>query len=106
MAGVESRIQRSILDYLKLKNIVAWKNSNVGIYKKSTGQYIPSGTPGVSDILGVLHPSGRFLAIEVKAPKKYASPTQKVFLEQIRNAGGLAGVCRSIDDVIELLKEE
>lgn len=98
----EQPIQKAILDYLRLRGILAWKNSNVGIFNRKTGAYIPSHTRGVSDILGVL-PGGRFLAIEVKA--KYRKPTEEqyAFMENINKRGGLAFVAYSIDDVEENL---
>ncbi len=57
------------------------------------------GTPGISDIIGCYR--GRMIAIELKAPKGTLSPAQEEFIRQINEAGGLAFVARSIDDVIE-----
>jgi len=94
----EQSIQHAILDYLALMRIVAWKNSNVGIYNKKTRSFIPSHTRGVSDILGIL-PTGRFLAIEVKRPKQKPTEEQQLFLDTINENGGLAFVAHSIDDV-------
>jgi len=95
---LEREIQYGILEYLKFKNIVAWKQNTAGI-RKPDGSYIPSHTRGVSDILGIL-PNGRFLAIEVKQEGKYPTPEQKEFLGKIERNGGLALVARSIDDVM------
>jgi hypothetical protein len=39
-----------------------------------------------------------FAAIEVKSAKGEASEQQKAFIEHIRNAGGIAGVARSVDE--------
>lgn len=55
--------------------------------------------PGVPDILGV-H-KGRLIAIELKAPKGTVSPAQQEFIDRINEAGGLAFVARTLDDVIE-----
>lgn len=99
----EQSIQRAILDYLRYRGIFCWKNNTAGIYVKARNTYIPSHAPGVSDILGIL-PGGRFLAIEVKAPKGRVSPAQEQFLQTINERGGLAFVARSIDDVEEELK--
>jgi hypothetical protein len=65
--------------------------------------------PGVSDIIGVVPPSikrewaGKILAIEVKTPRGRLSDYQKRFLAMIKRDGGIAGVARSVDDLIDLL---
>jgi penicillin-binding protein-related factor A (putative recombinase) len=96
--GPEQTIQRAILEYLNWKHIYCWKNNTAGIYVKARNTYIPSHAPGVSDILGVL-PGGRFLAVEVKSPAGRVSPHQQEFMDRINDAGGLAFVARSIEDV-------
>jgi hypothetical protein len=59
---------------------------------------------GVSDILAVQPPFGRFWAIECKKPGKLANttPLQRNFQAAVRAAGGIAVV---VDDV-ELLRAE
>lgn len=44
------------------------------------------------------------IAIELKAPKGIVSPAQQQFIDSINEAGGLAFVARSLDDVIEGLE--
>jgi hypothetical protein len=46
---------------------------------------------------------GRTLAIEVKSRIGRMRPGQEEFLQTIRQAGGVAGVCRSVDDAVRLL---
>lgn len=58
--------------------------------------------PGVPDIVGILK-DGRFLGIEVKTDRGRLSPHQERFIQNINDAGGLAFVARSVDDVIEKL---
>ena len=57
------------------------------------------GFPGVSDIIGCYN--GRMIAIELKAPKGVVSDAQQAFIDRINEAGGIAFVARSLDDVIE-----
>ncbi len=86
-----------------------WVNSNTGVFdprtkrfRKRTGKYYPN---GISDLLGVL-PDGRFLAIELKAGKSSrVTKEQKIFIERINDAGGLAFVARSSDDCEKHLAE-
>ena len=59
--------------------------------------------PGVSDIIGWTE-GGRFVAIEVKAPRGRVTDEQKAFLDLVRRSGGLAGVARSLDDARAILE--
>ena len=44
--------------------------------------------------------------IEVKTPKGRPTKEQKHFLEQMRDAGAVAGICRSAEEAVGLVKEE
>mgnify|MGYP001602956253 CR=1 FL=1 len=100
----EQHIQKAILDYLKVKKFVVFKHRNVGIFKKSTNQYIPlsAGEIGISDIIGC-SPEGRFVAIEVKKAGGSATVAQNDFLKRIEANGGIAILAYSIDDVMNVL---
>ena len=54
---------------------------------------------GVPDILCVVPFSGYLLAIEVKTPTGIVTPLQAVTLQRIRNAGGIAWVIRSVEEL-------
>jgi penicillin-binding protein-related factor A (putative recombinase) len=101
---IEQGIQAAILALLRAYRIFCWKNNTAGIYVQSRNTYIPSHAPGVADILGVL-PGGRFLAVEVKSPKGRVSPHQQQFIDSINQAGGMAFVAHSIDEVQEHLHD-
>lgn len=47
-----------------------------------------------------------FVALEVKGPRGRLSPEQDRFLQVVSDAGGLAGVPRSVDDAGEILYPE
>jgi Holliday junction resolvase len=64
---------------------------------------------GLPDIVGCLQ--GRFLAIEVKSPRSLrkgyrVTPAQEKELYAIRQAGGVAVVIASIDELVAALEEE
>jgi hypothetical protein len=99
---VEQGIQRAILDYLRWRGIPCYKHQNAGIMKRD-GSYIPTHTRGVSDIIGCIPKTGRFLAIEVKRPGGKPSPEQQQFIDMINGAGGLAFLAMSVEDVISKL---
>ena len=60
---------------------------------------VPDGFP---DLLGVL-PGGRAIFIEVKSEKGKPSPAQINFLAQAIKTGAIAGVARSIEDVLQII---
>ena len=90
----EKDITMQIRNVLKMYGIFHWK-----VFQTL------GATPGISDILGVL-PGGRMLAIEVKTERGKLSPHQERFLKNIADAGGLAFVARSFDDVVKTLQME
>ena len=97
----EKQITKAILDYLNtIRNSIALKFYAGGL--KFGDKWIPQGKEGVSDILACVN--SKFVAIEVKKKGRLPTEAQGRFLQNIRDAGGIAGVCRSIDDVVELLK--
>lgn len=57
---------------------------------------------GVPDIIACL--KGLFVAIEVKSEKGKLSELQEINIQQIREAGGIAMVARSVEEVEENLK--
>ena len=86
---LEQAIQRKILDYLStLPDCWAFK-------------CITSNRSGTPDIIACI--GGRFVALEVKTIKGQPSPIQVVQMQRIRDAGGIAEVVRSVEDVLHLV---
>ena len=104
----ESEILCAIMALLKRHPRVAqcWRqNSGTFAERNRDGsmRYVRANTArGMSDIMGVLK-DGRTLAIEVKSRTGRMRPGQEEFLQTIRQAGGVAGVCRSVEDAVALL---
>ena len=105
----ESQILKAIMSLLKRHPRVAqvWRQ-NSGTFQErnrdGSVRYIRANTQkGMSDIMGILK-DGRTLAIEVKSRTGRMRPGQEEFLQTIRQAGGVAGVCRSVDDAVALLE--
>ena len=72
------------------------------------GRYISFGlVKGGSDLIGWLTRGGVavFLAIEIKVKKDTLKPAQKTFIDAVNNFGGIAGVCRSVEDARKLVGE-
>lgn len=102
----ESEIQAQILKFLERHPDVAWcKRMNVG-GAKLKGRQVQFAFKGCSDIIGQMSPSkgGVFLAIEVKTDTGKATTEQLQFIEQVKRNGGIAGITRSLEDVIEIIR--
>ena len=105
----EAEILKAILQLLRRhpKVAMSWRQ-NSGTFQErnrdGTTRYIRANTQrGMSDIMGALM-DGRTLAIEVKSRTGRMRPGQEEFLASIRAAGGVAGVCRSVEDAQKLLE--
>ena len=92
---------------LRVNAGVAWQGSvlqhNRDLLVLAHPRAIRLATPGVSDIIGWTE-GGRFVAIEVKAPRGRVTDEQKAFLDLVRRSGGLAGVARSVADARAILE--
>lgn len=60
--------------------------------------------PGYSDLSGVRLSDGKAVFVEVKTPSGRVSPEQEKFIERMKSYGAVAGICRSADDAIKLIK--
>ena len=94
----EKDIQKTIIGYLKLKKIFHYKNNTVGIYNQKTGQYIPSPSKGAPDIIAIK--DGKYIGIEVKAPKAKQSEHQRTFQDNLEEAGGIYILAYELEDVM------
>lgn len=107
----ESDLQNQILDYLRreqaLGRVVWFVRVNSGAIKagmRFVRYYLlflrgkePLGK-GKADVEGMLS-GGRYFALEVKRPGRYATDEQRCFLQAVGDGGGIAAVVRGIDDV-------
>ena len=91
MKQTEAETTKAIRNLLRLLGVWHYKNfSGPMQYPK-----------GISDILGIWE--GKFMAIEVKTKIGRVSEHQVKFIDSVNDAGGLAFVARSVDDVIDKL---
>jgi len=84
----EHMLTVSVRQLLRAAGIFAWKNWGG-----------PMGYPGVADIIGCY--KGRMIAIELKSPTGKATPEQVRFIQNVNDAGGIAFVAKTLDEVIE-----
>lgn len=109
-APTEADVQRACLEYLAAVRVPAWR-ANSGRFQRvgkdgRTHVYSMAGAKGLSDIVGILPPSGRMLCVEVKSATGKLRPDQAAFLDNARRAGALAFVARSVADLEAALKAE
>lgn len=91
----------------------AWVGKYLGKTKEGRvviekGRMIQAGLcEGSSDLIGfrVIDGVAVFVALELKVGKDRASKKQKAFLSVVERMGGIAGVCRTMDEVDDLLGE-
>ena len=103
----ESALVRAIrLEAPKL-GVTLFRN-NVGMFTDGKGNVIRYGLAvGSSDLIGFVHrrhlQCGLFVAIECKALGKHPTHEQEAFIAAVKDAGGIAGVCYSVDDFRKLI---
>ena len=98
----ESLIQNQIRVGLSKAGHVVFR-VNVGKVKMQNGRWFETGVPkGFSDLFG-FRPDGRIFFIEVKNEVGKLRPEQKIFIEQMRKRGALAGVARSVEEAMEIV---
>lgn len=101
----EAFTQKAILDYLRSRGYVCWRNNTGGRPwndKFGKSRVMTFGFKGSGDILG-LTKEGRFFTIEVKRRGKKPTPEQIEFMDRILQSNGIAILAYSVDDVISRL---
>jgi hypothetical protein len=84
-------------------DLVLWRN-NVGVAehwdtRSSTPSRLRYGLgKGSSDLIGMVRPSGRLVALEVKRPGQTPTPEQVRFLKLVRSFGGFGAVVTSVQE--------
>lgn len=101
----ESDIMRACMLALSEAGCLIWRN-NCGSYTDPrSGSFMRYGigNPGGADLIGIT-PDGRFIAIETKTAKGRIRPEQQRFIDAVRAKGGIAGIARSPEDALDLLR--
>jgi hypothetical protein len=105
---LEKDVLASCLALLRLAGVFCWRN-NSGAFALGEGKgrrFFRAGLVGSSDILGILAPSGKLLAVECKRPGGRVSEAQRHFLDAVTAAGGLALVIADARDLEAALRAE
>jgi len=60
---------------------------------------------GSSDLIGIVAPHGRLIALEVKTSTGRVTREQQQFLNLVEKMGGVARVVRSVDDALRAIED-
>lgn len=96
----EAEIQRAILDWLEVSGHLHWRVCVSAVMGGGGKFFRANPMKGHPDIAGVLRPSGRYFAIEVKRPSGSRwYPEQLEWRDRLSEAGVLYLVASSVEDV-------
>jgi hypothetical protein len=87
----EAPLTRIVKDWLSVQK-------DVSFYKASDRYH-----KGVSDFIACV--GGIFVGLELKAEHNTPSPHQKLFIKQVIQVGGIAGVCYTLGDAKALVEQ-
>lgn len=101
----ETPIMRAIRDAIvSTGRALLWRN-NTGIATFGEARVRYGLGNGGADLVGLLHPSGRFFALEVKTPEGDLSTEQECWHRAVRSVGGYVACVRSVDEALRALEE-
>lgn len=103
----EKQLQKQIVEFLNYNGCNVWMTNAGQVPIGDTGRRIKVGFAGLSDIIGIRRRDGRFIAIEVKLPKrrKNVSDKQAEFLAKTKLFGGIVGVATSPEEALQIIEE-
>lgn len=98
----ESEIRDQIVEYLRKKGVMVWKDRQVTT-RPGRGTFRTSN--GVPDIIGIAK-DGRFIGIEVKTRTGKLSDAQIAFMERAGQTKAILILARDLKDVISYFIKE
>jgi len=97
-ATLEREIKSQVLRRLSEHGVFAWNNPT-GTFHTDQGGRVLVGIPGAADVVGILAPSGRGLAVETKTATGKLRDTQHAWRSDWEASGGVYVVARCAEDV-------
>ena len=94
-------VREVLLAVGSLPSVRCWRNNTGTLVVQD--RRVAFGLRGSSDVLGVVGPSGRLLAIECKSDRGRMTSHQRAFAEMVVRFGGLHVVARSAADALDAL---
>lgn len=101
----ETPIMREIHDAIvSTGRALLWRN-NTGVARFGDARVRYGLGNGGADLVGLLRPSGRFFALEVKTPATDLSTEQECWHRAVRAVGGFVACVRSVEEAMQALEE-
>lgn len=101
----ETPLMREIHDaVVHTGRALLWRN-NTGVAQYGAARVRYGLGVGGADLVGLLRPSGRFFALEVKTPAGRLSAEQRAWHRAVSAVGGFVACVRSVDEALKALEE-
>jgi len=103
----------SLMSAIRLKlgqmpDVVIWRLSQgIAAYTDAQGveRKVRHGMiNGAADLIGIVAPHGRLIALEVKEGSGRLSKEQRMFLELVNRMGGIGAEIRSVEEAVEVVE--
>lgn len=104
-----NRAHQALLNQIKLFLAplgLVYSQDTPGLAYDRDGNAFKAGLKGAADLIAILKPAGRALAVEVKTGTGKLTPAQRKYGLAIEHAGGIFVCARSVDDVADRLRQE
>jgi hypothetical protein len=104
-----NRAHQTLLNEIKLFLAplgLVYSQDTPGLAYDRDGNPFKAGLKGASDLIAILRPAGRALAVEVKTGTGKLSTAQRKFGLAVERAGGMFVCARSVEDVASRLRQE
>jgi hypothetical protein len=96
----ERELEKRIIEALSREGYLVVKIPNDALWR----QRIAGTQKGAPDLV-VVGPGGRVVWLEVKAPRRYPSPDQRVLHSCLTALGHAVGVVRSVDEALAFVRK-
>ena len=103
----EAEVLKQCLQWLKLHGVLCWRQNQGAMQAEHKGKrrFLRfAGIDGISDIVGVLPPGGKLLAVECKRRGNKPTEAQRRFLDAVTAAGGIAICVTSVEELADALQ--
>ena len=94
----ERDLKAEILVRLSQLGCFAWNNPTGVARTLDGGRVVSFGVPGAPDVLVIVPPHGRLVAVECKAPNGRQGPAQVLWQHRCEQCGGIYVLARSVGD--------
>jgi hypothetical protein len=104
-----NRAHQTLLNQIKLFLApfgLVYSQDTPGLAYDRNGNPFKAGLKGAADLIAILKPTGRALAVEVKTGTGKLSTAQRNYGLAVERAGGIFVCARSVDDVADRLRQE